>query len=440
MRKAVAVTAAGLTAVLVVLAGPTAVAVADGSATPATPGTSGTSGTSAIPTYRTAGTAVKGTVSSTDAPPIKPGIYTDTIGVGEKKYYGVDLDDSSSAFVSAVAAPKPGTAVTYSDGISVSLLDTDNLSCSVSGDASFGSAEAARPIADYASRRIVKDGPCQDAGHYLVAVERDSAGTSDPGDWPIEIRLVLEPGVRNAATTAPSPSSWSSATPAPPTGTAKAVGGGTGFNDATELRTGVYTDGIIPGQTLFYEVPVDWGQQLFTTAEFGNGEPKEGASGSGFAASGIQLDLYNPARGPVTDDSASYDGDPAEVALGTAPALYANRLNSATAVSAMRFSGVYYLEITLSPAVADFVTGKVPFTLRITVKGDAQAGPAYIDGSGASQGSLGSLGSLNTGSGAGGESALRLAGFAALGAGTVLVLSLAVWTVTARRRAADTVR
>lgn len=413
--RALAVMAAALAA----LAGPAGAALAD---------------TSGIPAYKTAGTAVRGTAGSTDAPAIKPGSYTDTIGVGDRKYYGVDLDDSSSAFISAVAAPKAGTAVGYSDGISVSLQDTNGNSCSLGGDASFGSADAARPISAYASRRIVKDRSCQQAGHYLFLVERDSAATSDPGDWPIEIRFVQEPGVEHGATIAPSPSSWSSATPVPPSGSAKAVTGGTGFNDATELSAGVYSDRIIPGQTLFYEVPVDWGQQLFTTAEFGNTEPKDGAT-STFASSGIQLDLYNPARGPVTDDSASYGGDPAEVALGTAPALYANRFNTTDSVSAMRFSGRYYLEITLSPAVAGFIDGKVSFTLRISVKGDAVAGPAYIGGADSPLSASGGDGGL-----ADGGSALRLAGFAALGAGTVLVLSLAVWTVSARRRSVDAVR
>jgi hypothetical protein len=85
--------------------------------------------------------------------------------------------------------------------------------------------------------------------------------------------------------------------------------------------------------------------------------------------------------------------------------------------------------------VAGFIDGKVSFTLRISVKGDAVAGPAYIGGADSPLSASGGDGGL-----ADGGSALRLAGFAALGAGTVLVLSLAVWTVSARRRSVDAVR
>lgn len=376
---------------------------------------------------------MKGQASSTDAPTIQPGIYTDTIGMGagQKKYYGVDLDDASSAFVSAVAAPAPGTQVGYADGISVSLQDINSNSCSLGGDASFGSGEFARPIADYASRRIVKDGPCQKAGHYLFVVERDSAATSDQGAWPVEIRFMLEPGVEQTATTPPAAGSWSSATPAPPKATPERVGGGTGFNDATELGTGVYKDRVTPGKALFYKVPLDWGQQFFGTAEFGNSQVTRSAA---LASGGIRMDLYNTARGAAGYDSVSYSGEAASVALGTAPVAFANRFDSAAAVSAMRFSGWYYLEISLSPAVADFVDGDVGFTLRINVKGAATSGPSYLSDPARAGFGLGADSSDTAGgAGPGGGSALRAAGFAALGAGSVLVLSMAVWTLAARR-------
>jgi hypothetical protein len=414
MRRVLAVVAA----VLVAVAGPAGSAIAD----------------SGLPLYRTAGTPVKGTARSTDAPLIKPGTYTDTIGVGEKKFYGVDLDDASSAFVSAVAAPEPGTQVGYADGITVSLQDTNGNSCSLDGRASFGSAEAARPVADYATRRIIKDGQCQTADHYLFVVERDSAATSDPGAWTTELRFMLEPGVTTTATTAASAGSWSSATPAPPTGAGKSVIGGTGFTDAATLGTGVYKDEVEPGETLFYQVRVGWGQQLFATAELGNAKV---TGNGGFAGSGVQMDLYNTARGSVDNNSVSYSGEQASVALGTAPARYTNRFDSTSAVSAMRFSGWYYLEITLSPAVRDFVDGKVGVTLRINVKGEAGAGPTYVSDPGKAGFGVGAASSdASGGTGGFSGSALRFAGFAALGAGTVLVLSLGVWTIAARRQPA----
>lgn len=224
------------------------------------------SGGTGVPVYRTAGKPVKGTASSGQAPTLGPGIFTDTIGPGEKKYYGMDLDDVSGAFVSAFALPPTGSEVAYKDGLTLELESSSGTACNSRSDRSFGTDGAARPVGGYTSRRIDRALPCQEAGHYLFSVERDSDGTSDPDPWPLELRHMLEPPLKKGTVPqryVPGPST----TPAPPTGEAERVGGGTGFNDAARTGTGVWKDRILPGQTVFYRVPVDWGQQLFATAE-----------------------------------------------------------------------------------------------------------------------------------------------------------------------------
>lgn len=50
---------------------------------------------------------VHGSAASTDGPRLGPGTYSDTISGGEKKYYRVELDATSNAFISTVLAPPP---------------------------------------------------------------------------------------------------------------------------------------------------------------------------------------------------------------------------------------------------------------------------------------------------------------------------------------------
>ncbi|WP_189131367.1 hypothetical protein [Wenjunlia tyrosinilytica] len=388
---------------------------------------------SSVPAYRTAEGAkkVEGAESSADGPSLTPGIYTDSIGRGQKLYYSVALDEKSNAYLSAVAAPRPGARVAYGDGVKVTLESTDNTSCGQGGDPTFEADRAVRPIADYAAREIEQDGSCQEAGTYLLAVERTSAISSDQGRWPIEIRFMTEPGVKAGTSGQPGEASWSSATPTPPIGEAKVREGGTGFNDASVLAAGVWKDRLSPGETHFFAIPVDWGQQLFATAEFANA-PATGHSG--FSAPGARIELYNSARGQVIDDSTSYTGEQTVLRFGTAPAAYANRFSDhGRDVTRMRFAGRYYLAVSVHPDVARLVRGKVPVTLRLTVRGKRQQGPTYIgDPVKAGFGLSGDDGTGTSGGGAG----KKLIGFAGIGAGTVLVLCLGGWALVSRRRVA----
>jgi hypothetical protein len=397
-----------------------------------------------LPQYRTADGAqrVEGTASSADGPQLKAGgTYTDTLGPGEKRYYTVTLDATSDVYVSAVAAPKPGTKVAYDDGIELSLASPDNTSCGTDPDPSFSSDNAARPIAGYASRRIRQDGECQQAGTYNFSVARGTDPGSAPVRWPIEIRFMVEPHVKAGPTAAPPSGSWSTVAPEPPTGVPQVRRGGTGFNDARSLSTGVWKDRILPGETRFYRVPVDWGQQLFGTAEFANAQVTDD---DGFASDGLRVELYNTARGWFDGGSSSYDGEQSAIPFHTAPANYANRLSDdGTAVDRMRFSGWYYLAVGVHQDVAKFVHGSVPVTLRLRIKGAARPGPHY-EGDAARAGFAvtgddrdAARQGLTGGEAAGRSATLRLVGYAGIGAGTVLVLGLAVWTVAARRRGAE---
>ncbi len=403
------------------------------------PGTAHAAGPGDLPPYRTAPDAkpVKGAASSAEGPGLDPGgIYTDSIKPGEERYYTVDLDAKSNAFVSAVAAPGPAAKVAFGDGVDIVLMSTGGDECSGADDADFGS-EQARPIADYASRRIMEDGDCQQAGPYIVKVVRSSEKTSGAEAWPVELAFMREPGLGSGASATAPPTAWNSASPAPASGTPQTREGGTGFNDARALGDGVWKDALAPGQTRFYRVPLDWGQQLTVNAELANARMTKD---SGFASPALTTALYNTARGPALSETTSYDGKQAAHGLGpTAPVAYNNRFSDDSAARPMRFSGWYYLAVTLDKKVGEFTTGTVPLTLRVNIGGKAVQGPDY-DGDAAAAG-FGLTGADRDAAEKGHTAAeavesgtMQVVAAAGIGTGTVLVLGLGVWTMLARRR------
>ncbi|MFF3453354.1 hypothetical protein ACFYXH_03310 [Streptomyces sp. NPDC002730] len=379
-----------------------------------------------VAAYRLADGAkpVKGAASSADGPVLaEPGTYTDTISKGEKKFYKVTLDVKSNAYLSAVLAPPPGSVTDVLDGIRISLATMDGTSCSVDDSITFR-AVSTRPVAGYVSRTIESDRDCKQAGDYLFAVEWTGSGSIRAQHWPIELKYMAEPGLKADAPAPTAPTYWSSQAPSPSsTSEPKTVVGGTGFNDAARVDNGAWRDELRPGDSRFYRVPLSWGQQLFVGAQFAN------SAKSGFVSiNGLRVALYNPARGPVEDETANYIGDAAAIELGTAPAVYANRKgDGSAAVQAMCFQGWYYVQVSLDPKVPN----SVPVILNLGIEGKAQAGPAYDGDADAAGFGLGDQGEGNR------SLMMRGIGITGIGVGTVLVLGLGAWAVVGRRRMAE---
>jgi hypothetical protein len=353
--------------------------------------------------------------------------------------YGITLDAESSAYASAFAVPPAGGRVAYRDGIELKLMSADGDVCD-SEDAHFEDDGAVRPVGTAVSRTIDKDeSSCQAANQYTLSVHRTSDGSSDPGAWPLELRFVLEPalkagagGGRVAATQSASPTPLTSGTPRP-------AAGGTSFATAAAVKTGIWKDKVLPGETRFYKVPVDWGQRATVFTDFSSAKVVDD---SAYVGSGVRLDAYSPVRELIDDDEHSYDGTQTSVHEQLAPVAYGNRSADDGDVARVRFAGWYYFAVTVHPDVAQAVSGPVGVTLRVDVSGGAQAGPDYAGdaraaGIGVDSHDVASAnGAPQSAASAdgGGESARRFLGFAAFGAGTVLLVGLAVWWFAGRRR------
>lgn len=399
--------------------------------------------------------SVAGTVSTGGAKPLEPGTtYRSSLPSEGKVYYRLDLDSTSTVYVAATAVPPADAPVTATEGVRVSVQDADGRFCSAPDTATIGAGRSPRPLTAWGARTLPsKRSLCRGAGTYYVAVERVQRTESVPGDWDLELAPVLEPRLRQTGPSS-APESWDSATPSPPGGGAVPVRGGGGFGSAGALEQGVWRDDVRPGQTLFYEVPVGWGQQVYATAEIASAEAGAGGvSGKGLVPGAVNLALYNPVRGLVDDTSISYSGSQRSGALPAVPPVgYDNRYSVSGRVSGMRFAGAYYLVVHLAARVGEeFGDGPLGLTLRVRVKGEPEAGPGYAGESkpaGLFQAGLGGLGSASGDGGAAGDggggvsgsghgsAGMKVAAFGGIGAGTLVLGVLGVWVVVGRRRAA----
>ncbi|WP_411149614.1 hypothetical protein [Streptomyces sp. A30] len=387
--------------------------------------------------------SVRGATSTGEAERLAPGTtYRSSLPATGERYYRLELDATSNAYVSVTAVPPPGATVSAGDGVKVSLQDADSHTCSVD-TVSIGAGRSAHPITAMGEREATRSGSiCKGAGTFYVVVERvqrtADVSPSLLGEWDLELDPVSEPGLTQAGATS-APEVWDSASPAPPSGEAKRREGGAGFGAATSLGEGVWQDDVRPGQTLFYEVPVDWGQQLHATAELGSA-----SSDTGFVPSALTLSLYNPVRALVDYDGVGYDGSQRSAALRPLPPVaYANRFDVADHVSGMRFAGSYYLVVHLAAQTADdFGDGPFDLTLRVRVAHGAEAAPAYagqseprdifqVTAQGQRETAASEGGAVSA---AGGNALMKVIAAGGLGGGTVVLAVLGVWMGLGRRR------
>ncbi|MEU0693340.1 hypothetical protein ABZ349_05045 [Streptomyces niveus] len=399
------------------------------------PGLSGTAAAAEGPTPyaldEEAGPANGGTGTG-DAGRLDGGFtYSDSIEPGQKLFYQLDLDDSENGYVSATAVPELESLVDYGDKITVTMQDGDGKDCDSEQARVLPTGDYPQPLTAYVSRTLngKEYGACREDGTYYVIVERESKPTSSPDAWDLELRFLTEPGLKAGGSTK-APEAWSSDSPGPPSDASGPRAGGAGFSAATSLDDGEWTAEIRPGESLFYRVPVDWGQQLFAAAELGSSD------GNGMVTGAMSLAVYNPARGLVdSTDTMSYNGDPKWTSTDPAPPVnYANRFSSTPGKKAMRFAGWYYLRVSLNPEVGDkFGQNAYDLKVRVNVEGDAVDGPEYNGPAEEFNVSDGNQEQAVDGENAD-SGPMTLVAVGGIGTGTMLVLGLGGWALLARRR------
>ena len=334
--------------------------------------------------YRFSGKPVQGALKRDAAPVLAPGQYLDSIGAGEKRYYAVDLDAASTVDFSATAVPQPGAAVDTFDALRTRIAYGTDSSCGTSTE-HFSQKEGGTPLTS-AIARIPDEkgtGSCDKAGRYWLVVERESKKGSDAARWPLELTYGVEQPLAKGVTPAQSQPEYGKGDKGAtlPTGNPRDVTGGTGFNDARQIGRGVWRDKVIPSQTLWYKVPVGWGQQLRYDVEFANEPTVDGAS-SGWSYGATQV--FTPARSPVGGGTGEfspqtiYNGRPAALEMGTVPVAWTNRHESNPNVIPVHTKGGFYIAVTLGAKAAEIAENpQIGVVLRVAVIGDELAGPQH---------------------------------------------------------------
>ncbi|MCX4824409.1 VWA domain-containing protein [Streptomyces sp. NBC_01142] len=334
--------------------------------------------------YLFRGKPVEGARTRDTAPALLPGQYLDTIGPGEKRYYATDLDGVSTVDFSATAVPQPGAAVDTFDVLRTSIAYGTDSSCESSSE-HFFQKEGATPLTSAVARipSAKGTGSCDKAGRYWLVVERESKPGSDAARWPLELTYTVEQPLAKDVTPAQSqPEYGRGDKEAPlPTGDPRDVTGGTGFNDAKEIGHGVWRDKVLPSQTLWYKVPVGWGQQLRYDVEFANEPTVDGAS-SVWSYGATQV--FTPARAPVGGGTGEfgpqtiYNGRPMALEMGTVPVAWTNRHEHHPNVVPVHTTGGFYIAVTLGAKAAEIAENpQIGVVLRVAVIGDELAGPQH---------------------------------------------------------------
>ncbi|MFD7321274.1 VWA domain-containing protein [Streptomyces sp. NPDC059875] len=389
--------------------------------------------------YRLQGKQIAGTPTSDRAPGLVPGQYLDTIGPGEKRYYAADLDDVSTVNLSATAVPQPGAAVDTVDKLSTSLVYAHaggEGNCATNSEI-FHQDEGAVPLTSAVARIPTEKrySTCDKAGRYWFVVERTSKPASDAARWPLELVLGVETPLRAGITPAQSRPEYGAGGKEAvlPTGDPKDVRGGTGFNDARELGRGVWRDRLLPSQTLWYKVPVGWGQQLRYGVEFAN-EPTVDGSSSVTSYGGTQV--YTPARHPVGGgtgefgSTTTYNGRPTALSMGTVPVAWTNRYESHPNVVPVHTTGGFYIAVTLGAEAAEIARNpQIAVVLRIDVLGEELTGPEHGAAPVAGKTDKRGESSAHADSGGTGGAGWTVTAAAGAGGGAVVLIAAAVFVV-----------
>lgn len=337
--------------------------------------------------YHEAGLPVEGATSaSSTAPMLDDGRWLDTVGDSGTEFYTLP-DPGKGTFHVSASTRTTSPDLSDTESLKVAVTSADGTACgepvlaTVQGVVNQKAPYAAALDSTPDDRKDCGEGP------YVLSIEPPGVG----GIKPLEVLVRTEPAVENAdglPGAAPS-SGYSDDTAAEnaPSGTAVSAIGSPSFAGAPPVAPGVYSDSILPGETLLYRIPdVAWGQQpvcdltLKPTATAG-----AALKSAGFFEVG-KVELYGPTKALLTDPTAvkkrvQYGGD-AEQALHVAgpPVRYLNRISNDLVLQGASLDGDYYCALTLftSTKSVDDKVGEVPFTLVVALNGQAGKGkPTY---------------------------------------------------------------
>lgn len=321
--------------------------------------------------YAPAGIAVEGGPQPASATEISDGRWLDTVGDSSTEHYRLLDPESGTLHLAATVRPiGPDFDDDIEVNLTVSALDGVECADGVSADVPSPNTAGVPVTASYslsaADRKECGPGP------YTWAVDVPDLEMTHQ----LELSVRSEPAVEATDGLPPAASDKEyEVPPASPTADAVAVIGAPSFAGAPALEPGRYTDTIRSGESLFYRVAANWGQQVACDATV-LADPTIGSSAK------VSIQAYGYQRGRIRAGDQKhqglYDGtEDVAIRTSTPPVRYLNRTSASASTRAAAMAGDYFCSVSLAGAPQGFVA-PVGFTVRVV--GEPGVGvPTYLD-------------------------------------------------------------
>lgn len=333
------------------------------------------------------GEAIEGADSSTDALPIEPGRYTDTVrGQGTSRYYAIDRPESGGVMITATGHPEHVPNGARREYLGVELMTTEGTVCRRHENDLFRdhiNSVLTASVVFSEQTGGETEAACENASRLLVHV----FNRGDAEAYPVELTAWTFGEARNLDDLPGAMEDEEfdeSLRPATADGDVRNVTGGSTLSDAPALEPGRYRDTIQPGEQLVYRVRADWGQTPRFTATLGADNRADDVLGRGVI--GVQARWASPRRQLFNarsnteagvNDSARYGGDRPISVTSTVPQIRFTNLDSdVAAISSASTPGYYYF--VLETGERQGAEGlAVPFELQVEVDGNSEGVPAF---------------------------------------------------------------
>lgn len=341
--------------------------------------------TRATQPFSIAGKEVEGTPTSTGAPVVEAGHWTDSVPADGQTatYYRLHHTMPRSSFLVGVTSrPKAENSQ-----LKLSVTAPDGTNCGSVTPSAFGMAHASRDLLTgvlSTAPRFDNNKECASDDLILKVEQSDWGG--DVAGTPMQLDVVETPAPTNPSIlkddTDSAKTSWPDLRVRNSTTTTV---GGSGLATATRLKPGTTSVELLPGEYKFFKVSAGWGQQVqaMTTAE----QNPAYASSSSFRR--LSTDILSPAGGVATallpknmpkgaygtlDHSALIEDHGGRVAAVTHPIRMANRSSYSGSEVAGSVAGDYYVVVGLSTRADGKDTTRTPLKVDLQVATPGTAG------------------------------------------------------------------
>ena len=348
--------------------------------------------------YKPGGGQAHGTPTAADAPVIEAGgmkdgkpdpkHYQDVIPAAksdskQELHWKVKLDKGERFGIGFMAPPPPLTGNSLGSYIIIKAVIKGPGGASACEDKNMSgsSSEFSQPVAGYAFTKVAGEGfsSCE-PGEYDVFVESSGPAAANQ-DLPLELMLWKVPEAAAATTTSAPPTDKPQPTNVELGTSAGKLPSALGPSDAPTVKPGTYDVEIVPGEMLWFKVPVEEGQRLqmaFDVPPIDVENPNDLKEDLGRR---ISWNVMGPTFYPLStnalkDDTYFHDDNVEAIkdktatgTMTTQPIRWNNMNNSDSDVSGSFVSGEQYVALRYSTLFrkADQNTQSIPVKFRVAV-------------------------------------------------------------------------